>query len=98
MSEHRQAGKSVMIKRRRKRKLWAEKREPDDLPEPLPPLDDPSYPFLNLADENPGGGGRIWLYPYSEAEPSLDRWIIAYVATAPSRRATITSCAIFSTA
>jgi hypothetical protein len=75
-----------MIRQHKTRRQWAPKREPDDLPEPLPPLDDPSYPFLKFADDNPTFGDRIWIYPELEAEPSLDRWLDAILAIDDERR------------
>ena len=57
------------------------KNAPPDI-ENLPPptLDDPSYPFFNFANDHADNIGRVWLYPYIDAEPSLDAWIKAFVA------------------
>jgi hypothetical protein len=76
----------MMIKQRKRRQQWAPEREPDDLPQPLQPLGDPSCPFLKLADDNPTFGDRIWLHPELEAEPSLDRWLDAILAIDDERR------------
>src|SRR5437899_6839687 len=70
----------AMVKVHKRRDQWAPKREPDDFvgSEELLPL--PSDPFLKHAHDHPSLGNRLWLYHEEEAEPSLPRWIAAFVA------------------
>ena len=62
-----------------KRPAWLPKLDPA----PPPRAGEPGYVFWKYANERAhtdAPGWRIWLWPYFSAEPSLERWVLAYAA------------------